>query len=384
MQRRYFDWAASSPPDGEILARSLKTSLELFGNPSSRHRDGRLAREALENARSRIASVLAVPPKTVFFTSGGTEADQLAILSLLRSASPTSGLLVSAIEHPAVSECAALLARAGRQVSVVRCGRDGRVSPDDLASAISRAENPRMAAVMAVNNETGAVNDIPALVRAARQARPGLRFHCDAVQAAGKIPLDFSGWDVDSACISAHKFGGPRGFGILYARREFDTLSAGGGQEKGMRSGTENLFGALATAETLALYASREAVERNAAGARRLGALLVAALRKFDRCSLIPSDRHDEDGRYVPHILPASFRGIPGEVMARALDDRGFSVSTGSACASSSDKHPALEAMGIAGKTAFETIRISFGPSTSEEDIDALIRAVEEILKELP
>jgi cysteine desulfurase len=227
---------------------------------------------------------------------------------------------------------------------------------------------------MAVNNETGSVNDIAALVRIIKDSGKPVHLHCDAVQACGKIPTDFSA--CDSAAISAHKLGGPRGLGLLYLRKSLYPLIRGGHQENGIRPGTENTAGAAAMASCLEAHAAPDIVrEAYSAAAGRMKKLL-ARLRENSAFTPLPFDRLDEDERFSPWILQAAFKGIGGEVMQRALDEEGFAVSTGSACSSADKKRPVLEAMGIDSETAFSGIRISQGWSTTDEDIEALAETI--------
>lgn len=377
MTRRYFDWAATSPPDPAILTQALSLSIDAYANPSSRHADGRAARALLEDARSRCASVLSVAPESLAFTSGGTESNNLALLSCL-SGRERRGLLVSAAEHPSIAVPAARLKRLGVEVESVRPERDGRISPETLHRAVLRHPGASLVAVMAVNNETGAVNDIPALVQAVRDAsgRKPVRFHCDAVQAIGKTPVELRAWGVDSASFSAHKIGGPRGVGLLYAAKPFETVYSGGEQERGLRPGTENVFGALAFAAALEAYGTGRTVAEAGEAAARRGARLIGGLRRVAGFKPIPSDRADVDERFSPYILQAAFSGIPGEVFVRAMDDLGFSVSTGSACSSSSRERPVLAAMGVDKTTALEAVRFSQGRATGDGDIEALIETV--------
>lgn len=376
-KRYYFDWAATAPPDPPLSA------VVPFGNPSSLHSEGRAAREALEEARSRCAEVLGVQAKNLYFTSGGTESNSIVLHSTLLRNSP-GGMLVSAVEHPSVVENAAVLERLGKKPGLIPVENDGRVTEASLEKALGKNGLPRLAAIMAVNNETGAAMDIPALVRLlrSRQKNP-VHVHCDMVQALGKIPVDIGGWDIDSAAISAHKLGGPRGAGLLYLRKNIPTLYAGGGQEGGIRPGTENVAGALALAASLERRCKAETVKAEFQAAALRWQELITALKSLERCTLIPQDRLPEDSRFSPWILQAAFRGIPGEVMVRALDDKGFAVSTGSACSSRSRERPVLAAMGVDEETAFQGIRFSQGWSTRAADIAELIRAVREILQVL-
>jgi cysteine desulfurase len=273
--------------------------------------------------------------------------------------------------------------------------RDGRVTERTLEAALEKTPGVRFAAIMGVNNETGAVMDLPALVRTIRRRegtptspRAPVHIHSDLVQALGKTPLDIAGWGLDSAAFSAHKIGGPRGVGLLWLRgtggsQTLEVLGRGGGQEGGIRPGTENTAGAIAMADCMERLAAPRTVEAENRAASLRWNVLIRALRTMDRCTLIPEDRGDEDRRFSPWILQAGFRGLSGEVMARALDDAGFAVSTGSACSVRSPKRPVLEAMGIGGGLAREGIRVSQGWSTSIEEIEKLIAAIVQILEVL-
>jgi cysteine desulfurase len=297
---------------------------------------------------------------------------------------PAGTVLYSAVEHPSIRENALVLKRLGVPVRQIPVEKDGRVSGGNFSAVLDRAERPLLAAVMAVNNETGSISGIPALA-ALRRKRPGpsLHFHCDVVQAIGKIPVALKEWDLDSASLSAHKLGGPRGIGLLYLRNPAEVLTAGGSQERGIRPGTENVAGAAALAEALETRAKNETVlSEYTAAAFRLK-LLTEFLRGLDRCTLIPEDRRNGDERFSPYILQAAFRGIPGQAMVRALDDEGFAVSTGSACSSHRETRPVLDAMGVDKETAFYGIRISQGWTTTEDDIEALCHAIKKILGKL-
>ncbi|GHV72994.1 aminotransferase V [Spirochaetia bacterium] len=389
MDRHYFDWAATAPPVD--LHSPNSASPPPFGNASSRHLEGRLARDALEDARSRCAKVLGVPPRELYFTSGGTEANAIPLHSLLlrNSARNAPALLITAVEHPSVQENARVLERLGLRVGHIGVEQDGRVTECTFLAALEKAPSARFAAIMGVNNETGAVMDLCALVRTIRSRRGApIHIHSDLVQALGKLRLDINGWGLDSASFSAHKIGGPRGMGLLWLRRTGDSqpleaLSLGGGQEGGIRPGTENTAGACALADCMERFAAPQTVAAEVCAAQERWKLLIRALRTMDRCTLIPEDRRDDDERFSPWILQAGFRGIPGEVMARALDDAGFAVSTGSACSARSPKRPVLEAMGIRGDRSLEGIRISQGWTTSMEEIELLIAAIAHILEVL-
>jgi cysteine desulfurase len=353
----------------------------VFGNPSSLHSEGKKAREALERARERCARVLGLPVESLFFTSGGTESNAIAIHAQLLRQYPLS-VLSSTVEHPSVRENCLCLEGLGKQIGFIGIEKDGRVSPRTLKKALAKYPNAGFVAIMAVNNETGAINDMASLsvVLRSQAARP-VHLHCDLVQALGKIPVDIRAWDLDSASASAHKLGGPRGIGLLYLRKPLQTLSRGGGQERGIRPGTENVPGALALADCLEKRASPEAVHGERDKARTRWKRLIGALSARVRCTLIPSDRTEDDERFSPWILQAAFKSLPGEVMVRALDDKGFAISTGSACSSASRERPVLAAMGVDPDLSLNGIRISQGWPTDEASIEKLIEAITEILR---
>ena len=379
IRRYYFDWAATAVPD------TFPEKGPPLGNPSSNHLEGRQARQALETARRRCAAVLGTPENQLYFTSGATEANAIILHSLLlRPSGSGGGLLFSQVEHPAVRENAKVLERLGKPAAPVAVAAGGRVSPAALQRALEKGGNPRMAAIIGVQNETGAVMDLKTLGAVLRNREgPPIHFHSDLVQGAGKIPLDLSGWDLDSASFSGHKLGGPCGIGLLYLRKPLEPLSTGGGQEGGIRPGTENIQGAAALASCLERRASLEAVQAAYTPAAERWKALIQALRETGRCVLLPQDRQDEDRRFSPYILQAAFDGIPGEVLVRALDERGFAVSTGSACSNKRRERPVLAAMGLDAKTSLEGVRISQGWTTADADIEALIGAVKTILRVL-
>ncbi|MDR1838670.1 MAG: cysteine desulfurase [Treponema sp.] len=383
-KRFYFDWAASTPYSGDVFSVP-------FGNPSSLHSEGRAAKAALDDARQRCGAVLNVPPETLYFTSGGTESNGIALFSTLMRKG-RGRVIASLAEHSSVREGMETLEKMGKLTGSIAVDSTGRVTPSLLEKALEKYGDVRFAAIMAVNNETGAVTDIAALrdvIRKNRDEAGGapVDFHCDLVQAIGKIPVDISSWEIDSASISAHKIGGPRGIGLLYLRRpsdKFEVFYRGGGQENGVRGGTENIQGALALAACMEKLAGTENVKANYIQAKARWKKLISSLTAMERCTIIPSQRVTQkinEDEFSPYILQAAFKGIPGEVMARALDDLGFAVSTGSACASSSPERPVLVAMGVEESLRLEGIRISQGWSTTDEEIDLLINAIAEVIK---
>ena len=413
IKERYFDWAATALADEDILHDALEKSLADGANPSSVHGAGLNARHTFEDARARCATALGVKPENVIFTSGGTESDQIPILALLRR--PQKGsILISAIEHPAVSAQAELMKNCGWRVITVPCNSDGIVTPEAVIARIE--DDTALVCIMAVNNETGAIQPVYEIADAMTAHCRGKRrpkFHVDAVQAAGKIPFELSYPGIDTAAISAHKLCGPRGIGILYMKDRFEPFLKGGGQENGMRSGTENLFGALALAACLERYYMRGRLgltnancklgaSGSGVGADRRGteaasgssgafadntfvqetrrtAHFIEQLKALPYCKLVPESRNSVDERFAPGVVQASFANIPGEVMVRALSEKGFYISTGSACSARKNNRPVLAAMGIKGEKAANAVRFSFSSHSTDEGVEKLLAAIKEI-----
>ncbi len=380
----YFDWAATSPADREILTEALNETIEKWGNPSSIHSAGKEAREFFENARKRCASVLNVPAEKIYFTSGGTESDHIPILSVLNR--PQKGtVLFSSIEHPAVREQALALKKCGFNVSSIPCGKDGIVTPESVVQALTA--DTVLVCIMAVNNETGAIQPIYEIADAITEASKGKRrpkFHVDCVQAAGKIPLNISYKGIDSAAFSAHKICGPRGIGILYLADPIEGFLRGGGQEKSIRSGTENVFGAEAFSKCLEKYFIRKensSSEERFEAQKKYTEEFVKNLSEIAECTVIPESRLSTPDNYSPWVVQAAFKNVPGQVMVRGLDSKGFYISTGSACSSRKNNRPVLESMNIHPDVSETAVRFSFGPLTTKNAMDELLEQVKEIVK---
>lgn len=373
-KEHYFDWAATSPADEDILKEALTQTLEFWGNPSSSHEVGKKARELLEEARGRAATALGVNPECIYFTSGGTESDQIPLLSVLTK--PMKGtVLVSSIEHPAIREQAEALKNCGWKVLQIPADSDGVIKPEAVTSLMT--SDTVLVCIMAVNNETGVIQPIYEIADAITKASEGKRrpkFHVDCVQAAGKINLNLSYKGIDSAALSSHKICGPRGIGILYLKDALEPFLRGGGQEKGIRSGTENVFGAVAFSKCLERYynkAKPQDAERTNSFVKKLSAL--------PGCTIVPPGRLEKPELFSPYVVQAAFANIPGNVMLRALDAKGFSISTGSACSAKKNKRPVLEAMHVDVKLRENAVRFSFGPHTTDKGMEDLLTAVAEI-----
>ncbi|PKL08626.1 MAG: cysteine desulfurase, partial [Spirochaetae bacterium HGW-Spirochaetae-7] len=299
------------------------------------------------------------------------EADSIVMLSALTGTGPKS-MVISSIEHSAVHQQARMLEELGVKVIRVKPNRDGIVEPGAVADAIR--PDTVIVAVMAVNNETGAIQPTGATSAAIKLASGSGRepfFHCDAVQALGKIPFDVDALGVDGAAFSAHKLGGPRGVGALYLRRTVRPLVQGGGQENGMRSGTQNTAGAWAFSK--AAERSEESLEAGFNHALKLEAMLLDGIRSIPGATVIPQGRTAGDPRWSPYIACVGFPGLGGETMARLLDDEGIWVSTGAACSGAKKERRVLDAMGVDRELSFSSIRVSTGRDSTEADIVAFL-----------
>lgn len=370
----YFDWAATTPPDQDILKESLEITMKNWGNPSSVHQIGKNAKSVLEETRANVAKTLGVKTENIYFTSGGTESDQIPLLSVMTK--PLCGtVLISSIEHPAIREQAYAMKHCGWKIKELPTDKYGIVQPQTVVDYLT--DDTMLVCIMAVNNETGVIQPIYEIADALTQASKNKRrpkFHVDCVQAAGKIRLDLSHNGIDSAAISSHKICGPRGIGILYLKDKLEPFLKGGGQEKNIRSGTENVFGAVAISKCLERYYNKDNSEFT-----KISKNFVEQLANLKGCTIIPQSRVEKPELFSPFVVQAAFSKIPGNVMLRALDSEGFSISTGSACSSKKNNRPVLEAMHINSDLRETSVRFSFGPHTTKKAVSELLQAVSKI-----
>jgi cysteine desulfurase len=360
----YLDHSASTPLRPQVGEAMLRAMTERFGNPSSLHRWGRAGRAALEDARARFAAVIGAEPAEVVFTRGGTEADNLAVAGRARMA-PGVGVVCSAVEHKAVLATARALEEQGTPLHVLPVGRDGVVSVDALAERLTG--RPMVVSVMWANNEVGVVQPVDEVGALCREA--GVAFHSDAVQAFGKVAVRVDRTPVDLLSFSGHKFGGPRGVGALYVRSGtvLAPLLHGGGHERGLRPGTEDVAGAVG----LALAAELAEGEREHEAAR-LGALrdrLEAGL--LDRVSDLVVNA--AGAPRLPNVSSVSVPGVEGDLLLAALDVEGIGVSAGSACSSGAlGLSHVLKAM-AASQGSGPAVRFSLGWTTAADEIDRVL-----------
>jgi cysteine desulfurase len=369
----YLDHNATTPVSPEVLEAMLPFLREDFGNPSSIHQLGRRAKSALQDSRETVAGFLAASASEIVFTASGTEADNLAILGVTAAEEdeprPRKHLITSRIEHHAVLNVMRQLEKKGYEVTYLPVDASGRVLESELRSALRK--DTLLVSVMTANNETGVIQPVRELAKAAREA--GALFHTDAVQACGKIPVDVSDTLVDLLSLSAHKLYGPKGVGALFVRSgtNFKGILRGGGQERARRPGTENVAGIAGLAEAV-----RRAGERLSEESRRLVGLRD---RMVDTVlQEIPGSHLNGAGaERTPNTANLRFDGVDGEDLVKRLDREGFALSTGAACSAGAvaPSH-VLIAMGLEPHEVQGSLRISLGRSTRAEDVAAFTAAL--------
>ncbi len=379
----YLDWAATAIPDKEIIKKIAAAALDSYGNPSSGHTMGKNAAKYLSESRLLFSDALECKPEQIVFTSGATESNNMVFLSFLNKKKKGS-IIVSALEHPSIFEPAKVLGNFGFDIRLIKPGKNGIIDPHKLSSLID--STTQLISIMHVNNETGSIQNIGEINRiidaAEKKYHSNIHFHSDAVQGFGKIPFDVK--NLDSASFSGHKIGAPMGTGALYLKKPLDFLSTGGMQEKGLRPGTENLYGLYGFGLAVKKYFVN--MSRNHAEMCKIMGLLIDNVRSIGHNVIIP----DVDNRFdsfSPYILSIAFPPIPGEVLVRILGDKGFAVSTGSACSSKTrdrkKRGRVITSLGFDMETAFSSIRISIGHSTSKDDVVRFSETLEKEVKKL-
>jgi cysteine desulfurase len=377
MERIYFDHNATTPITPEVLAAILPYLTAEYGNASSIHAYGQNARGAVEQARSSVAALLGARAADIMFTSGGTESNNHAILGAVAAAPGNAKhVITSAIEHVAVLDACRALAKGGIDLTILPVDREGLVNPEDVRGAI-RPETV-LITLMLANNEIGTIEPIEEIGKIA--AEKGIVFHTDAVQAAGKIPIDVEKLGVDLLSISAHKFCGPKGVGALYIRKgtQLEPLMYGGHSERDRRPGTEDVaaIAGMGKAAELALMGMRTESER----IRGLRDRLERGLLDRVPHSWVNGVRAPR----VPNTSNLTFPFIEGESMVIALDLKGIACSTGAACSSGAvEPSHVLMGLGLAPEDARATLRLSLGHQTTEEEIDFALETIPPVIERL-
>ncbi len=363
----YMDHSATTPVDERVAKKVYDAMLEGWGNPSSRYAKGQAAKEAREEARTHVAKLLHAPAECVFFTSGGTEADNLALIGVMQQAKKDgrgNHLITSSFEHSAILKAAAYLEEEGFEVTYLPISADGFVEPDELKKAMRK--DTVLVSVMHINNEIGTIQPIKELAAVAHEN--GAWFHTDAVQSFGKEAIYVKEMGLDLVSVSSHKIYGPKGVGALYYSEavKLQPRALGGGQEKGIRTGTENMPGIIGFGEAVRLCSELIATEQ----------VEIAKLRDrlWDKLQDILGDGVRLNGNLEHRLganLNVSFPEVEGESLLLSLDMDGIAVSTGSACSSGSTKPShVLTAINLDAQTAQSSLRLTLGRSTTEEDVD--------------
>lgn len=373
----YFDYNATTPLDPRVLGEMLPFFNERFANPSSAYRLGCDALGAVETARKRVATLVNADPSEIVFTSGGTEADNLALFGTARRlAKKGNHLITSAIEHKAVLNTCRQLEKEGFNLTILPVDGNGLIDPDDLRRAIRK--ETILISIMQASNETGVIQPIRELAEMAREH--SILFHTDAVQTVGKIPVNVTELGADLLSLSAHKIYGPKGTGALYFRRDvvIAPLFYGGGQENKRRPGTENVTGIVGLGKAAELCRNEMAAD-----ALRLGAMRDRLQKEI--IERIPGARVNGDPAHrVANTLSVSISGCDGNVLVAFLDNVGLALSSGSACsAKSRAASPVLLAMGRSEDEAVEGLRISLGRFSTEADLERLLAALPQAVRQL-
>ena len=377
MGRIYLDYAATTPVHPEVVKAMLPYFSDVFGNPSAIYSYGQEAAAALEEARAKVAGLIGSRSEEIVFTSGGTEADNLALIGVANAMrSRGNHIITTAIEHHAIIETAKFLEKNGFELTYLGVDDQGIVDPDDVRRAIT--DKTILVSVMLANNELGTIQPLAEISRITRQA--GVYFHTDAVQAVGRIPVNVDDLGVDLLSMSAHKLYGPKGVGALYIKKgvRMDPITHGGGQERARRSGTQNVAGIVGLSRATELAGQEMAAEAERLTPLR-DRLIQGILKSIDHSYL-----NGHPVKRLPNNANLSFDYVEGESMCLNLDLKGICVSTGSACSSSNlEPSHVLLAMGVPSQLAHGSLRFTLGKWTKPADIDRVLEVLPPIVAKL-
>lgn len=370
----YADNAATTKMSAAALNKFVSVANETYGNPSSLYTFGQKAKEALEEARAEVAKVIGAEPREILFTSGGSEADNQAIISVaqLGKKAGKTHIISTAFEHHAVLHTLKKLEKEGFEVTLLDVHENGLVTPEEVEAAIK--DNTCLVTIMFANNEIGTIQPIREIGAVCR--KKNVLFHTDAVQAVGHLPINVADDNIDMLSASAHKFHGPKGVGFLYFKKgiRLTNLIEGGAQEKGKRAGTENVPGIAAMAEALKESAAK--IPENTAKLTEKRDKLIAGLKEIEHSAL-----NGDAVKRLPSNVNFCFEGIEGESLLLLLDDKGIAASSGSACTSGSlDPSHVLLAIGRVHDVAHGSLRLSIGEDITDEDVEYIIKSVKEVV----
>jgi len=375
MRRVYMDHAATTYVDPRVVQAMLPYFTECFGNASSLHSFGREAKEALEHSREIVAKALGASPNEIFFTSGGTESDNLAIKGVMYANRNKNHIITSIIEHHAVLETCNSLQEQGVEVTYLPVDKQGFVSLNHLEDSLT--EKTGLVSIMHANNEIGTIEPIKEIGKITRER--SVYLHTDAVQSFGKIPTNVNDLNVDLLSISGHKIYGPKGVGVLYVREgvKIEPVQHGGGHERGMRSGTENVPGIVGLAKAVEI--SQAEMGKESQRLTRLRDKLIKGVLEIEDSWL-----NGHPTKRLPNNSNFSFSGIEGESLILRLDARGVAASTGSACSSGSGAPShVLTSIGLTPEQANGSLRLTLGKCNTEEDVDYVLKVLPEIVSDL-
>lgn len=379
MRQIYLDYSATTPVKPEVLEAMLPYFTENFGNPSSLYTIGSQSKEAIVQAREQVAHLIGAKGKEVFFTSSGTESDNWAVKGVAESMKEKGNhIITTMIEHPAVLRTCEFLETKGYRVTYLSVDLEGRVSPEELAEAVT--DETILVSIMTVNNEIGTIQDIPELCRIAKGKNNSLVFHTDAVQALGNMPIDVKEWGIDLMSISGHKIYGPKGIGALYIKpgTRIASFMHGGSQESKRRAGTENLTGIIGFGKA-AEIADRDLDQHIRHSLELRDYFIEEVTQRIENVTLNGSREHRHPGN-----VNFTFEFIEGEAMLLYLDLNGIAVSTGSACSSASlTPSHVLSCLGVPLEKIHGSLRFTMGDPTTKEDIDYTIEKLTEIVARL-
>lgn len=377
MKRIYFDHSATTPVDNEVAALMMEYMTEKFGNPSSIHSFGREVKKSVDEARQQLASLLNANSNEIFFTSGGTEADNLALKGLaFANRKKGNHIITTCIEHHAILHTCDYLEKNGFTVTYLPVDENAMVRLEDVKKAIT--DKTILISVMFANNEVGTIQPIKEIGQLAREK--GIYFHTDAVQAVGNYPIDVKEYSIDLLTLSAHKFHGPKGIGALYIRRgvRIDAVQHGGGQERSLRAGTENVPGIVGLGKA-AEIAQQDMTKKIARISTLRDKLIKGLMEKVPDIKL-----NGHPTQRMPGSVNFSFLYVEGESLLLNLDLKGIAASSGSACTSGSlDPSHVLLAMGLTHEVAHGSLRLTLGRGNTEEDVEYCLTVLPEIVGRL-
>ena len=373
----YMDHSATSPVDPEVFEAMKPYFVESFGNASTLYKLGREGKKVMETARKQVASLINAEPKEIIFTSGGTESDNIAIKgTVYRLKNKGNHIITSNIEHPAVTETCKYLEKNGFEVTYVPVDKEGLVHPEDVEKAIT--DKTVLITIMHANNEIGTIQPIAEIGKIAREH--GIYFHTDAVQSVGKIPVDVKAMNVDMLSLSSHKLYGPKGIGALYIKKgvRLEPIIHGGGHERGLRPGTENVPAIVGLGKACEI--SEKNLDKDMEHLKKLRDKLIDSVLEQNEEAYLNGHRTQR----LPGNVNFRFTGIEGESLILHLDSKGIAASTGSACSSIKlEPSAVLMAIGLKEVEAHGSLRLSLGRENTEEDVDYTIKAIKEVVDTL-